>query len=351
MSIYTDNGWLDIKAIEEQYPAFIYIIVGKRQVGKTYGVLKHMLDNDRKHILLRRTVQEVDIMRANINLSPYKAFEPEYKVTVFSSGKMCTVADYETDEHGKIIPCKERGLVVGLPTVANIRGFNGSAYTDVVFDEFIPEKQVIQRRSEGDALLNAYTTINGNRELKGEPPLKLWLLANTNSIMSPIVQALRLADTLIDMDKKNDEVYYSAEKGLCIIKPRSENITKQRKETALMSFLTQQEAGDKFMSMALENKFSYDDLSMVNEKMSVKGFKPFFSYGGMYVWDRNGTFLVTTVKHSKRNYDIAESDTQQVLTRYKALMTVMYELKGIKFHNVELLYRFKELFDIKDITI
>ena len=100
---------------------------------------------------------------------------------------------------------RQRGIATSLSEIAHIRGFIGSGFSDLVFDEFIPEKGVVTRRTEGDAFLNAYTTINGNRELAGAPPLRAWLLANTNNIKSPVLDALNLTDDILWMRRKGKE--------------------------------------------------------------------------------------------------------------------------------------------------
>ena len=53
MKLYLDGGWLDVPHVAEvadrNNVSFIAII-GKRQIGKTYGVLKYMLDYDKRFI-------------------------------------------------------------------------------------------------------------------------------------------------------------------------------------------------------------------------------------------------------------------------------------------------------------
>ena len=173
-NLYTKDGWLDFEYILSR-GAWLNIIIGKRQVGKTYGTLQLMLKHGFTHVLLRRTTEEVETISATPDLCPYKVFEPDYKVSFFKSGsKICRISAYISGVDGKAKEETQRGIITSLAQISHIRGFNGSVYSDLVFDEFIPEKGVITRRTDGDAFLNAYVTINGNRELNGAPPLRAW---------------------------------------------------------------------------------------------------------------------------------------------------------------------------------
>ena len=74
MNLYTAAGWLDTKHIEvvaDRNNISIIVIIGKRQVGKTYGVLKLMLDEDKRFILLRGVKTELDMLKRNVN-SPFE---------------------------------------------------------------------------------------------------------------------------------------------------------------------------------------------------------------------------------------------------------------------------------------
>ena len=73
MKLYTPEGWLDTKHIEEvadKNDISFIIIIGKRQVGKTYGVLKLMLDEDKRFIFMRRVKVELEMLEKNVN-SPF----------------------------------------------------------------------------------------------------------------------------------------------------------------------------------------------------------------------------------------------------------------------------------------
>ena len=65
MKLYTKAGWLDVPHINEvadRNNISIIIIIGKRQIGKTYGVLKFMLDDNKRFILLRSVMAEMDML-------------------------------------------------------------------------------------------------------------------------------------------------------------------------------------------------------------------------------------------------------------------------------------------------
>ena len=74
MNIYTRDGWLDVPHVAEiadrNNISFI-IIIGKRQIGKTYGVLKYELDTDKRFILLRGMRTELEMLEKNVN-SPFE---------------------------------------------------------------------------------------------------------------------------------------------------------------------------------------------------------------------------------------------------------------------------------------
>ena len=74
MNIYTKDGWLNAEHVEEVADrnniSFI-VIIGKRQIGKTYGVLKLMLDKDKRFILLRGMRTELEVLERNVN-SPFE---------------------------------------------------------------------------------------------------------------------------------------------------------------------------------------------------------------------------------------------------------------------------------------
>ena len=331
--IYTPDGWLNVPALAAR-SCWLNVITGPRQVGKTYGVLKYMLDNDRPFILMRRTVEEVQFLGINQAVNPFAVFRPERDITMDRAGKILNIKEKE-----KII-----GICMGLPTVATIRGFSAAAFTDIVFDEFIPEKHVVQRKTEGDALLNAYTTINGNRELEGRPPVRLWLLANSNNINSPIMTALGLVDPVLQMRERGKEIYQRD--GILICQPTSGKIVEQRRDTALMKHLQKTGSAERFTGMALDNEFTYNDMTLVG-KMPLGGLQALCAIGSLYFWQRDDGFLYCCkAPHRTEVYKDTEYSRESFVNDYWWMFDE-YRASRIKFSDLNLKEQFRLIFDIK----
>ncbi len=342
--LYLPEGWLNFEYIDKQ-PAWLIVILGKRQVGKTYGALQTMLRKGYYHMLLRRTTAELDTISASPDLNPYKVYEPEYHVCLFKQAKkLCRICDYILDEEGKAVPQDQRGLATSLAEIAHIRGFNGSAFTDLIFDEFIPEKGVIIRRSEGDSFLNAYTTINGNRELSGKPPLRAWLLANTNRIDSPILEALNLTDDILKMRRKGKEELLTST-GVYILQPDSVRISELRSDTALIKQISKK---SEFYGMAQENQFSYDDSPYIRS-LPLKGMQPLWGLEDrIYCWNRGDQMYICKASFKKSAAPVYEDSRlgAEQLRMEHLYMKPYYYAGMICFSDLSVLARFKNIFGI-----
>ena len=332
MNIYLSNGYLNIEPIA-QHPSWLKVLIGGRQIGKTFNTLHYHLEHNIQHLLLRRTTEELELIQST-GLSPYSAFMPEYQTGIFKQGKLLTIRDY--DENG---PKEQRGLVMSLSQIAHIRGFNASFISSMIFDEFIPEPGVRVLKTEGDALLNAYTTINGNRELSGDPPLTLWLLANSNRIDSPILEALGLTDDIIRMRSKHLETF--EREGVLIVQPESREVMERRKETALLKTIN---SGSEFYGMAVDNKFAYDESPLIKSQ-NIKYLKPLFGYAPLYAWEGSNNIYFCRMTHKKDIYKGTKWDKERLRSDYGWIIRA-YAEGLVTFADLHLLSVFKALFDI-----
>ena len=312
MNIYTKEGWLDIRHISEvadRNNINFIIIIGKRQVGKTYGVLKYEVDEDKRFMLTRRVKVELEMLEKNVN-SPFEKIYPGQIIFAKESEYTAAISRITAGEEGDTV--QQIGIGTALTTIGNIRGFsaliNGQLITDWVIDEFIPEEQVFKVRNEGDAFLNAHTTINGNRELEGLPCLRTWLLANSNNLNSEILEALNVTKEVERMSLRGEEVRLLKDRGILIILPESKKIIEQRKQkNGLYKAIG---GSSKFAKMAYENEFAYNDFSDVRGE-PLREYNPYLTIGRITIHlHKNSKCLYVTDKvRAKARYELTDSDS------------------------------------------
>ena len=311
MELYTTEGWLNVPVIHAvacRNRVNFIIIIGKRQVGKTYGVLKLMLDNDMRFVFMRLTATELDMLNRGVN-SPFEKvapgeiiFKPEGKYT-----SEITRIYKNTDGTDTLVRI---GMGAALSTIGKIRGFNGDLYTDLVIDEFIPESHLFKVRDEGNAFLNAHTTINGNRELEGRECLRTWLLANANDLNSGILDALHLIPIIERMIIRGEEWRILKDQGIMIILPDSDKITEERKKGGLFRAIG---GGSDFARMAYENEFSFNDFSNVHSEPLIE-YNPLITVGdiSIYLHKSERKLYVTQRTNARVKYNYSNSEKDMI---------------------------------------
>lgn len=271
--IYNDEGYLNYDYIMSLPYTFIFIVAA-RGIGKTYGALNYVLDNDIPTILMRRTQSQVDLIN-KAAFAPIKALTSDYKVKplgkqsagYYVKNKFPRECDYP------II------ITTALSTICNLRGFDSSDRELIIYDEFIPEKHERPIKDEGNAFLNAYETINRNRELNGQQPVKCLLLANSNDIVNPLFMDLGLVEKAANMVKTGTEIYRDDKRSLCIIMPTHSPISKAKTSTALYKL-----AGDgDFSEMALHNVFD-NATSPYVKSCPLQEYKLLYSYKDIHIY-------------------------------------------------------------------
>lgn len=327
MSIYLSSGYLDQRKIEEMADknniSFI-VEIGGRQVGKTYGTLQRMIEKGTPFILMRRTMTEMDFICNDIN-NPFAKFKKNISVKK-SDHYTATITLTKEGDDPRFL-----GTVMALSTVAKIRGFDGSIYENVVFDEFIPENHIVKIRDEGDAFINAAISISGNRELEGAKPLRFWLLANANTLKSPILQSLNISEKVEDMSVKGQEVSILPERGIMIILPKSDEIIARRKETSIFKAVG---TASKVSRMALNNEFAYNDFSDI-VKQNLKGYTPLFAYADIIIYrGSHGCHACDTVRGGvKERYVDTDQDRAIIRRKYGQSLKSLYLNKKLSFSN------------------
>lgn len=290
MKLYQkDGGWANMPEIISQPEPFI-LCIGGRGTGKTYGSIKYCLQEKIPFLYLRRTSTQMELVAKN-------EFSPIVKIgedlgLVLTSMMLSKYAGavYHAGEDGK--PAGDAvAFLMALNTMANARSFDASKIKLIIYDEAIPEKHERAIAHEEEAILNMYESINRNRELAGEDPVKLLVLANANNLEAPVLRALRAVRPLDAMRKAGSTERHYKQQGLCIIVLRDSPVSANKRETALYRLAG---SGNDFSDMAIENSFSKDNYADVRPR-PLQEFLPLAGIGEitLYRHKSDGTYYVS----------------------------------------------------------
>lgn len=277
--MYTKEGYIDFNYILKDKNPFIFI-VGGRGSGKTYGAIHYALTAHKTFFFMRRTQTQIDMIK-NDSFSPFKAVDES--ICVSSINKNLTgIYRGEQDEDGIY---KAAGAPIGfmcaLSTISNIRGFDASMVDLIIYDEFIGEAHERPIRNEGQAFLNAYETINRNRELKGAEPVQLLALANSNSLANPIFVELELVTPVEKLINSGQSVYRNNDRGVSVYMINRSPVLDAKSRTALYRL-----AGDtEFADMALANKFTAEEMDHIKPQ-DLKPYKLICEAGELSIYKR-----------------------------------------------------------------
>ena len=294
-----NNYYYNIKDDIEKYPdAWAVFAWSGRSTGKTYSTLKYMLDEGRRFIFLKRTVEDVKLMLSGsgkigskisifgADMSPFKAINRDTgeNVRAFSIYKGYLGGFWRCDEQNQPVG-DPIGYVIALSSIAKVKGFDLSDCDFLIFDEFIPAPGERADRNEGKQLLDLYMTVARDREHRGKAPLKLIGLANPTEINCPIFQELEIADAAADMDANGQEYRY--ERGILMHRIQmGEDFRGQESRMMVMQAME----GTAWRAMSAGESFAYNDTQMV-ERMSLKGFR-----------------CIIGIKYRKQNWYIYQRD-------------------------------------------
>lgn len=289
---YLPDGWINADAVLDD-PATFCVCVGGRGIGKTFGILKAVLERGMKFIYLRRTQAQIDTIKLR-ELNPFKAVNDVTGSDIVSGalGKYMGGfwhSDGEGKPNGPVV-----GIAVALSTVSNIRGMSAEDYDIVVFDEFIPEHHERPIRAEDTAFLNCMETFNRNREFQGRPPLKVVLLSNSNDLDSPILSAIGALRPLDEMIRRRKSYMTLAGGAVAIYRYLDSPVTARKKSTVLYRV----SASEDFSGMALDNEFSHANYENV-EHLDLRQFRPLVSIGGLTVYQHKSDSLYYVVEGVK----------------------------------------------------
>jgi len=253
--IYTREGWVNWDWIMSD-PASFVVMVGPRGVGKTYGVFDWAIENNEPFIYLRRLKTQLDLCAKPAG-NPFKKISIDRRINIVPYMSDGVVSFRYDSKAGKEVACG-----VSLSTVANVRGVDFTGYNLIVFDEAVPMEGEKPIKNEFDTFLNFYETVNRNRELAGEKPVKCILLGNANKLSNPYFTGWKFTKTALRMLRGNQMVYRTQDGTRMMVLLQGSPISEQKAGTALY-----QNANKDFISMALDNSFRTDETRIKSEPL------------------------------------------------------------------------------------
>ena len=333
--IYTSSGWVNWDYILDQEASFISV-VGARGVGKTYGVMRKLIEEQKKFIYLRRLKSQLD-QCGKLEGNPFKKLNEDMNKNIkpYSSGGIITFRD--GDKNSNII-----SVGVALSVVANIRGIDFSDIDYIVFDEFISSDGERPIRNEFSAFLNFYETVNRNRELEGKKPVKCIMLGNANTLINPYFSAWHFMKTAVKMIIGNQMVWRSADNSRMVILLLASPISKRKADTALYK-----NANSDFIQMALDNAFRTDETNIRSEPLTEYIHMVSIGEIGIYKHKSERKYYVSSTQANTPYYDSFGIGLKMFQQDYYMLRVHYMVSKNVWFESFELEVIFREIFGLK----
>lgn len=330
MKLYQKDGYFNAESVIEDSSVFKFV-TGARGTGKTYGCLKYLISKGKTFIYLRRTEEESKLQRKYESSSLSKNID-DMEID-FNFGSLSGKVGYITAGKAVIYTC-------ALSTFSKIRGVNFDNVDYILYDEFIPETHVRSIKGEGLALMNIFETVNRNRELSGDEPVKMICLSNSLNIANDVFMEFDLIRNAEDLLYSEEEFYRRG--NLLLIIMKDSPISKKKENTALY-----QSSSKQFYEMAIKNKFVLNDFSYVVKK-PLKEYVPVINVGDLYFYKHksNIEWYVTFTKATLTKEKCFESSITG-LERFKNTQWKYYEryIDGyIKFDSYEAIALFEKYF-------
>lgn len=334
--IYNEEGWLNWDYL---YPEcrFIMTITGPRGTGKTYGLLKYIVDHSIKFIYIRRLKSQLDNVASGEESNPFKAINEDTGSCIVPECKHGALrfVDNTNEDNPLVI-----GYGVALSTVATIRGSDYSDVKAIIFDEYIAMKTERPIKAEYQAFMNFLETVNRNRELKGIDPVKVFMLGNANKLMNPYFLEWAFMKTALKMIHGDQMVWRNQDSSRIMILLLHSPISDRKRETALYK-----NANDDFISMAIDNSFEVDPTRIGARKLTDCRHIVSFGSIGIYQLKSTGEYYVSETVNKSLYYEENGINLKLFQARF-SLLKQMYIYGTILFENYDVEMLFREYFQI-----
>ena len=334
--LYDEKGWCNIPYILSLPFTFI-ITVGGRGIGKTYGVLKELWNTNTPFIYMRRTGTQLDMISPT-ELHPIRKVADDNNFEYVNDAvapRVSGIYEYKDSHKGNI-----RGYNMALSLMATVRGFDASWIDFLFYDEYIKESHEKSIKNEFKALINAYETLNRNRELEGRKPLRMFLASNSEDIFNPILDGFGVVQTFIDMQKNDTSLFADIEKSLLLIDFRNSPVSALKKSTAIGK-LTQDNR--EISNMMYDNKF--DITAQINIGLvPLREMSCICGLENISFWIHKGSKLLYCVNRKATNNTVYTCiDIKHMFQNFPVILTsilkntLIYENESVYIHLINMM--------------
>lgn len=312
---YNAAGYIDWgKLLKDRNEPFLFM-TGGRGIGKSYGLLKYFIESGIRFLYLRRTEAEAAIQRDRFSSQFAPILDDMGKIWAIKKNGKIGVVNVE-NEDGE----EEVAYIASMSTFHNLRGISMDIEV-IVYDEFVPEIHARKMAQEGIALSNVYETLNRNRELNGEKPLRLIGLSNSLNIANDIFITFNLVEwaeeCMNGAEIKTDGIK-------CLMLPHDSPISKKKKETALYLATSKE-----YARMALNNEFFQNDFSLIRKAKNLGEYKALIQVGELAIYrhkSRPELYCRIGQSAAKRRYESSMAELQKFRNVERRLVDLYYDM-------------------------
>ena len=325
----TKEGYFDVwQMIQRNIDDFnIFIVIGGRRLGKTYSVLKGIIEGQKQHMYVRRTDSDLDEC-LTVKKNPYRVLNKDFNkdIRIVSKGRETNIVEFVDDE-----PINYLGIASSVSTSGSVRGAFLEDIEYLVYDEFINLKPVnTLRKKEGNLFLDLYDTANNDRDLRGSKPLKAILLSNANTVDDGILRVLKLGSVIYKMVTENKHYYSDYERKIYVaLLPNDNEITAKRIKGAIGQ-LTQETT---YSKMAMSNEFQNSYFGDIVEKVDYKEYNPICAINDIYFYKHKGDGHVFVSNRKAKCAHYTNHTIKKFKRDYGMLISAQFEGGRMRYAN------------------
>ena len=344
-------NWVDCRSVAERNGTTFNFFIGGRGTGKTYGVLTKQRDDiragkDARYMYMRLSQTELDGCATELD-NPYKRINIKLgtKIGLDSVPKSTAyIIKDKTDEEGELI----LGVARSLSSFHNLRGADFSDIKEIYFDEFIPTetlRKTPEIKHAGYLFNQAYETINRNRELEGEPPVRVYFTANAFSLDSNILAEFGLIEVIEHMQRIGQKKWTDREASIYVELIDRPDIAEAKKQTALYKA---QARNKKLLAINIENKFADAALALTNKNVKLIEYAPIFTFNDeltLFSHKSTGAWHIVGRGYQGVKESYRREMREKMLLKWGAAVRIAMKDRAITFDSVNTYYLTERVFD------